>query len=161
MSGPVTVHGMSSGMIEGPYLDLAHRLIRRAGYEPNDATDVKVIGGMYHKEFEAILIALAYIGARKTDDYGDFRLQDIRSWDRETWGAYWDIQRKFGRLEQQMALAPENVFTNATHDNVAVNRVMSGVHLDAIMETLSDQAVYCVRMIQILRRLEQKGLVPK
>lgn len=116
--------------------DLYRRLCQRAGVDP----DAKPVGGQYYDEFQMIMRALVQIGNAKVDQYGDFRLQDIRNWSRETWGAYWDIQRKFGRLENQLQV--EFPF------------------LDDIEETLADQAVYCVRMIQILHRLREKGLVP-
>lgn len=130
-------------VVRGPG-PLGERLITLAGYTVDG--DVAK-GGQYAAEYLDILYALAYIGNHKVDDYGDFRLQDIRSWDRETWGAYWDIQRKFGRLENQIL-------------NVSDGDSVVRAHVDKLMETLSDQAVYCVRMIQILRRLEEKGLVP-
>ena len=133
------------GMSESSWA-LCRRLLVRAGY--NEATPPNADGGQYQLEFRDLLRTLGYIGARKVDEYGDFRLQDIRSFERETWGAYWDIQRKFGRLEQQLTLAgAEPLGTHAT--------------VTDLMETLADQAVYCVRMIQILRRLEEKGMVPK
>lgn len=129
---------MARFQVESPLCsDVFDRLTRLAGYADIDDTVAK--GGMYAPEFQSLLKALNYIGNRKVDDYGDFRLQDIRSWDRETWGAFWDIMRKFGRLENQLA----------HHASV-----------DAMIETLSDQAVYCVRMIQILLRLEERGMVP-
>jgi hypothetical protein len=123
-------------------MELCERILRRAGYKPDDG--VTPTGGKYQDEFDGLLRTLSYIGARKTDDYGDFRMQDIRSWEREVWGSYWDIQRKFGRLETQIDV-----------DMPRANDI------DDIMETLADQAVYCVRMIQILRRLEEKGMAPK
>lgn len=126
---------------------LCDRIVRRAGYDP--LKPVHVNGGAFDFEFRAILETLAYIGARKTDDYGDFRQHDIRSWTREVYGCYWDIQRKFGRLDQQLGhVLPEDEGGGP-------------IDIEAIMETLADQAVYCVRMIQILKRLEDKGLVPK
>lgn len=124
---------------------LCERLLRRAGYQPTDTVTPK--GGEFQEEFDGLLRTLSYIGARKVDDYGDFRMQDIRSFPREVWGAYWDIQRKFGRLENQLQL-----FNSSLNDPP---------NMDDVMETLGDQAVYCVRMIQIFRRLEEKGLVPK
>lgn len=124
--------------------ELARRLIHRAGYLDDESV---AKGGQYASEYKDILDALHYIGNRKVDDYGDFRLQDIRSFERETWGAYWDIQRKFGRLENQLG-------------QVSDGDDMVRRHIDDLMETLADQAVYCVRMIQILKRLEEKGLVP-
>lgn len=123
---------------------LCARILHRAGYH-SDTVVAK--GGMYHAEFQALLSTLGYIGGRKVDEYGDFRQQDIRSFDREVWGCYWDIMRKFGRLEQQLA-----TYDSSLNDHASV---------DDIMETLSDQAVYCVRMIQILQRLNEKGLIPK
>lgn len=135
---------------EGQGQKLCERIIRRAGYTPPDPRSGimdAINGGEYDDEYQMLLATLGYIGARKVDDYGDFRMQDIRSFDREIWGAYWDIQRKFGRLEQQL-----KSYESSLMDHVPV---------DDILETLSDQAVYCVRMIQILKRLEEKGLVPK
>lgn len=108
-------------------------------------------GGQYAEEFQGILYALNFIGNAKVDAYGDFRLQDIRSWDRETWGAYWDIQRKFGRLENQLKLISEKANVDDTG---------TAGTIDGILETLQDQAVYCVRMMQIILRLEEKGLIP-
>jgi hypothetical protein len=132
-----------------PNRELGLRLIHRAGYEMRDVPNPK--GGEYDDEFRGILHALHYIGARKVDDYGDFRLQDIRSWPREIWGAYWDLQRKFGRLERQLDL----IWLRTKDDEISAPSV------DDLMETLADQAVYCVRMIQILRRLEENGMVPR
>lgn len=129
---------------------LADRLIDLAGY--NDRAIAA--GGKYAVEFKQILAALQYIGDRKVDDYGDFRLQDIQSWDRETWGAYWDILRKFGRLNTQLHTA-RAAFKDPSSDPPSIHPIVN-----QLMETLSDQAVYCVRMIQILKRLEEKGLVP-
>jgi hypothetical protein len=128
--------------------ELSQRIVRRAGYDPMDG--VNPSGGQYQVEFMCLLSTLGYIGARKQDDYGDFRLTDIRSWDRETWGAYWDIMRKFGRLEQQLP-----------HDGRVIGDDEPIADIDQLFETLGDLAIYCVRMIQILRRLEEKGLVPK
>src|SRR5690606_29192941 len=98
-------------------------------------------------EFRSLMYTLTHIGGTKVDQYGDFRLQDIRSFTREMWGAYWDIQRKYGRLENQLAS-----YDSPLKDHASV---------DDILETLGDMAVYCVRMMQILRRLEEKGMVPK
>jgi hypothetical protein len=125
-------------------MEFCERILKRAGYDPKDGVDPH--GGKYQVEYCALLSTLNYIGARKTDDYGDFRLRDVRSFAREVWGAYWDIQRKFGRLETQLAK-----FNN--HNEVAPK-------IDDLLETLADQAVYCVRAIQILRRLEEKDLIP-
>jgi hypothetical protein len=108
-------------------------------------------GGQYVAEYMDILAAMYVIGNAKVDQYGDFRLQDIRSWDREVWGAYWDIQRKFGRLENQIQLLRESK---------TMDEDCKSVTEDDLFETLIDQAVYCVRMIQILQRLEEKGMVP-
>lgn len=130
---------------------LRERLLRKAGYHPDQVKDVQPHGGQYHEEFCEILKTLAYIGGRKTDEYGDFRMQDIRSFDREVWGSYWDIQRKFGRLEQQLLNAGSPQFYQDSSG-------LTGAVAD-VMETLGDQAVYCVRMIQILRRLEEKGML--
>lgn len=115
-------------------LSICEDLLKVAGYDPNNLT--APIGGSYNEEFLSILRTLAYIGARKTDQYGDFRMQDIRSKERELWGAYWDIQRKFGRLDTQLT-------TNAPPIEVG--------------ETCGDLAVYAVRLIQILERLKEKG----
>lgn len=136
----------------GPVVNtLGSRLVELAGYPISNGG--RAGGGAYANEYLNVLDALAYIGNRKVDDYGDFRLQDIRSWDRETWGAFWDILRKFGRLETQMTLSTK-------HYADALVLPAESARVDAMMETLSDMAVYCVRMIQILRRLEEKGMVP-
>ncbi len=151
---------------------LAERIIRLAGYQLG-AGD-RAIGGQYADEYHEILRALQYIGNRKVDDYGDFRLQDIRSWDREMWGAYWDLQRKFGRLENQLAGQPHDwkdvrpdddtvtLFVcqrcRHRHDDETTPKVCAP-SVDAIMETCSDLAVYAIRTIQILKRLEEKEMV--
>jgi hypothetical protein len=135
---------------QAPFSPIALRLMHAAGLISSPTEEgfaIKAEGGRYSEEFGQILRAMLIIGNAKVDQYGDFRLQDIRSWDRETWGAYWDIQRKFGRLENQLALVSDG-------DSMVRH------HVTDLMETLSDQAVYCVRMIQILLRLEEKGLVP-
>ena len=119
---------------QSPIIALCADLLRAAGYDPEHLESPE--GGQYNVEFVAILRTLAYIGARKTDQYGDFRMQDIRSKERELWGAYWDIQRKFGRLDTQLT-------TNAPPIEVG--------------ETCGDLAVYAVRLIQILERLKEKG----
>jgi hypothetical protein len=122
---------------------VARQLLLLAGYTPVDANESGTFllpkGGAHAEEYEQIMHALIYIGNRKVDDYGDFRQQDLRSYARESWGAYWDIQRKHGRLETQIS---------------------SDASIEQLMETLGDEAVYCVRMIQILLRLREKGLVP-
>lgn len=138
--------------------ELARRLIRRAGYNPDQEGAWK--GGEFADEYKDILDALHYIGNRKVDDYGDFRLQDIRSWDRETWGAYWDIQRKFGRLETQLRTGTDYLRAHYPGGDVSPHGMAQEKIVSDIMESLSDQAVYCIRMIQILRRLEEKGMVP-
>ena len=138
--------------------ELGAHLIHRAGYGIIDDNAVK--GGQYAEEYEQILRALLYIGNRKVDDYGDFRLTDIRSWDRETWGAYWDIQRKFGRLDTQLREGTVFLRSHRPGGDVSPHGLAQIKIVGDMMETLADQAVYCVRMIQVLRRLEEKGLVP-
>lgn len=115
-------------------LSICEDLLKVAGYDPSNLTEP--VGGSYNEEFLSILRTLAYIGARKTDQYGDFRMQDIRSKERELWGAYWDIQRKFGRLDTQLT---------------------TGASSSEVGETCGDLAVYAVRLIQILERLKEKG----
>lgn len=131
---------------------LACRLLEHAGYDPANLKGER--GGAFQAEYTGLLHTLGYIGARKVDQYGDFRLTDIRSFERETWGAYWDIQRKFGRLETQMeqARGSRQFFVDSSGLTGAVGDMQ---------ETLSDMAVYCVRMIQVLQRLEEKGMEPK
>ena len=138
--------------------ELGLRLMRLAGYaQPDDVAK----GGQYALEYKQILNALNFIGNKKVDEYGDFRLQDIRSWDRETWGAYWDVQRKFGRLEQQLNLASALVGDYDRGDRLHPQfETVMPKSVNDLMESCSDMAVYCVRMIQILRRLEEKGMVP-
>lgn len=148
---------------DGMGRELCERIIRRAGYDPLSDGNRVVVGGQYDDEYQMLLATLGYIGARKVDDYGDFRLQDVRSWGREVWGAYWDIQRKFGRLEQQ--LKRSGATYNHTREDSQLVPCPQCVgdrtkYLDDLMETLGDQAVYCMRMIQILKRLEEKGMVP-
>jgi hypothetical protein len=126
---------------------LQTRLIVAAGLRENEVAD----GGQHAQEFREILDALRYIGNCKVDQYGNFRMEDLRSFEREVWGAYWDIQRKFGRLETQLSQVGPQFYVDSTG--------LPGMVRD-VMETLADQAVYCVRMIQILRRLEEKGLLP-
>lgn len=115
---------------------LCTNLLLAAGYDPNNLEMPQ--GGMYNAEYVAILRTLAYIGARKTDQYGDFRMQDLRSRERELWGAYWDIQRKFGRLDTQLATKAGPI---------------------PIAETAGDMAVYCIRLIQIMQRLKERGML--
>lgn len=120
-------------------LGLCEDLLKAAGYDPGNLE--APTGGAYNEEFLSILRTLAYIGARKVDQYGDFRMQDIRSPQRELWGCYWDIQRKFGRLDTQLLL-PYGEF-----------------HIPSVGETCGDLAVYAVRLIQVLQRLKEKGML--
>jgi len=136
MSGSVTVTKLIGPQATKEQEELCSGLLRAAGFDPQNLTIPT--GGQYNDEFVMILQVLAYIGARKTDLYGDFRMQDIRSKERELWGAYWDIQRKFGRLDAQLA-----------QDETPTN----------ISETCGDMAVYCVRLIQIMRRLQERGML--
>ena len=138
--------------------ETARRLLTAAGYNPNEEHVAR--GGAFAEEYAQLLLALHYIGNRKVDDYGDFRLQDIRSWDRETWGAYWDIQRKFGRLENQLKIGADFLRAHYPGGDVSPHGLAQQKIVTDLMDTLSDMAVYCVRMIQIHKRLEEKGLVP-
>lgn len=136
MSGSVTVFKIIGPTATEAQVKLCADLLRSAGFDPNDLT--WPVGGAFNDEFVMILQTLAYIGARKTDLYGDFRQTDLRTKARELWGAYWDIMRKFGRLDTQLE---------------------TGAVPAEINETCGDLAVYAVRLIQIQQRLKEKGML--
>lgn len=112
---------------------LHERLTRMAGYDAGDG--IVPDGGAHAEEFAEILTALRYIGNRKVDEYGDRRMS-VQSRDYDLKMHYSDVFRKFIRYEHA-------VWKN---QNTTV---------DQMMESLSDLAVYAVRGIQILKRLEE------
>jgi hypothetical protein len=61
---------------------------------------------------------------------------------------YSDLHRKHIRINELMAAIKIAIWTVGYEDPLPVN---------VLMETFSDLAVYAVRGIQILRRLEEKG----
>lgn len=125
-------------------LSLYGRLCTLAGVDP---LRDDFVGGAHAFEFHVILLALQKIGDAKVDSYGDSRMQ-VESADYDTKMLYSDLHRKHIRINQQMIDIKACVWANDGH-----------VPVDSLMETFSDLAVYAVRGIQILRRLEEKGMV--
>lgn len=126
---------------------LSARLKIRAGY-PDFATAPKPRGGRYAGEFYDVLMALYYIGNRKVDDYGDGRMtMDPSIHDYDLKMLYSDLYRKHIRINEQMAAVKRLIWEEP---------MVTGTH-DALMETLGDLAVYAVRGIQIIARLEEQA----
>lgn len=119
------------------------RLCTLAGVDPANDT---FVGGAHAFEFHIILLALQKIGDAKVDSYGDSRMQ-VESADYDMKMLYSDLHRKHIRINEMMAVIKAAIW-GGEH-----------VPVDLLMETFSDLAVYAVRGIQILRRLEEKGMV--
>jgi len=129
---------------------LHERLLRLAGYvfPSQQPHPVEAKFGPYESrhgdvqaEFRYILAILEEIAARKVDDYGPFRYDEIEfNWRWEIQSLYQDIERKFGRLKSFIRPQPSN--------NTVSNR-------EVILETLVDLSVYAARGIQIIVRYEQ------
>jgi ribonuclease HI len=122
------------------------RLCELAGVDPGGTP----VGGAHSAEFGAILQALEQIGNAKVDSYGDSRML-VESADYDTKMLYSDLHRKHIRIDQLMAAIKVLIWNE--------DREPGDVQVNALMETFSDLAVYAVRGIQILRRLEEKGMV--
>lgn len=114
------------------------RIVALAGYR-EDHLPVPS-GGQTAAQFHELLDALRYVGDRKVDDYGDQRMTSSRGRDYEMKMAYSDIYRKFIRLETAVWSAPTSPLTPQEADH--------------LLETLSDLAVYAVRGMQQVLRLE-------
>lgn len=130
-------------MAERP--SLAERLLASAGYADH-RQDHPPDGGSHAAEFGLILGVLEYIGNRKVDEYGDSRLR-VESADYDTKMLYSDLYRKHIRIDQLMRSVREQVWSDAP------------IAPDKLMETFGDLAIYAVRGIQILARLEEQGLL--
>ncbi len=122
---------------------MRERLCKLAGVDPDGA----YAGGAHGFEFNEILITLLIIGNAKVDQYGDSRML-VESADYDTKMLYSDLHRKHIRINQLMATIKESIWDNG-----------GTVPVDSLMETFADLAVYAVRGIQILARLEEKGMV--
>ena len=125
-------------------MSLYGRLCTLAGVDPLDDDQV---GGAHALEYYVILLALQKIGNAKVDSYGDSRML-VESADYDTKMLWSDLHRKHIRINQQMIDIKAAIWDNDGH-----------VPVDTLMETFSDLAVYAMRGIQILRRLEEKGMV--
>lgn len=123
--------------------EIYRRLCLLAGVDP----DGKPIGGAHAVEFECVLNALQQIGNAKVDGYGDGRML-VESADYDTKMLYSDLYRKHIRMKVMMQIIKHDIWYRPGELNVT-----------GLMETFSDLAVYAVRGIQILRRLEEKGMV--
>jgi len=119
------------------------RLCTLAGVDADCDT---YVGGAHALEFHVILLALQTIGDAKVDSYGDSRML-VESADYDTKMLYSDLHRKHIRINEMMAVIKAAIW-GGEH-----------VPVELLMETFSDLAVYAVRGIQILRRLEEKGMV--
>jgi hypothetical protein len=124
-------------------LSLYGRLCTLAGVDP---TRDDFVGGAHAFEFHVILLALQKIGDAKVDSYGDSRMR-VESADYDTKMLYSDLHRKHIRINELMAAIKIAIWSGEP------------IPVDTLMETFSDLAVYSVRGIQILRRLEEKGKV--
>ena len=124
--------------------ELHDRLCRLAGVDPESKPE----GGSQAVEFAWVLNALQQIGNAKVDSYGDSRML-VESADYDTKMLWSDLHRKHIRIDELMAAVKKAIW----HD------VNEGLPVDHLMETFSDLAVYAVRGIQILRRLEEKRMV--
>lgn len=122
---------------------LHDRLCKLAGVDPES----KPVGGAHAVEYAWVLNALQTIGSAKVDQYGDSRML-VESRDYDTKMLYSDLHRKHIRINQLMEAIKAAIWN--TDDEMPLP-------VDALMETFSDLAVYSVRGIQILRRLEEKG----
>lgn len=123
--------------------ELHDRLCKLAGVDP----DGKPVGGAHAVEFAWVLNALQQIGNAKVDQYGDSRML-VESRDYDTKMLYSDLHRKHIRINELMATIKSAIWGTEYEMPLPVN---------TLMETFSDLAVYAVRGIQILRRLEEKG----
>ena len=123
--------------------ELYERLCRMAHVDPN----VTPTGGAHAVEFAWVLNALQQIGSAKVDQYGDSRML-VESRDYDTKMLYSDLYRKHIRINELMATIKAAIWNTEYEMPLPV---------DVLMETFSDLAVYAVRGIQILRRLEEKG----
>lgn len=123
--------------------ELHDRLCKLAGVDP----EAKPVGGAHAVEYAWVLNALQQIGSAKVDQYGDSRML-VESRDYDTKMLYSDLHRKHIRINELMAAIKTAIWTVGYEDPLPVN---------VLMETFSDLAVYAVRGIQILRRLEEKG----
>lgn len=121
------------------------RLLTAAGYEDFDRSQPP-IGGAHAREFEEILNALQYIGDRKVDEYGDGRMQ-VESADYDTKMLWSDLYRKSIRINELLAEIKRMIWTGQPIEG------------HKLQETFGDLAVYCVRGIQIVERLREKGLL--
>jgi len=147
--------------------DIYPRLCLLAGVDPNGRPQ----GGQHAIEFECVLNALQQIGNAKVDSYGDSRML-VESTDYDTKMLYSDLHRKHIRINELMGAIKRRVWNpDACGVCRGQGRDSSGLRCDAclgggkspdvagLMETFSDLAVYAARGIQILRRLEEKGMV--
>jgi hypothetical protein len=125
---------------------LYYRLCKLASVNPK-ITDGPT-GGSHTKEFGQILAALFQIGNTKVDQYGDSRML-VRSVDYDTKMLFSDLHRKHIRINELMN----------TISRITWNEPVNSRAVDQLMETQADLAVYAVRGIQILRRLEEKGMI--
>jgi hypothetical protein len=130
---------MSAEAVGGIY----RRLCELANVDPL----ARPVGGKHATEFVYVLTALQQIGNAKVDSYGDGRML-VESADYDTKMLYSDLHRKHIRVNQLMESIKQSIWTPG-----------HPVPVDALMETFSDLAVYAVRGIQILRRLEEKGMI--
>jgi hypothetical protein len=141
VSGPILIVDMSAA---DKVDNLYHRLCRLASVDPRGVP----VGGGHVIEFGNVLAALWQIGNTKVDHYGDSRML-VRSVDYDTKMLFSDLHRKHIRINELMN-AISRITWNEAITHSAVNQ---------LMETQADLAVYAVRGIQILRRLEEKGLI--
>lgn len=124
-------------------MSLYGRLCTLAGVDP--LSDEQV-GGAHALEYYVVLLALHKIGNAKVDAYGDSRML-VESADYDTKMLWSDLHRKHIRINQQMEIIKAAIWGSTE------------IPVESLMETFSDLAVYAVRGIQILRRLEEKGMV--
>lgn len=136
-----------NGLTEASVRSLYGRLCTLAGVDPEN-DDYK--GGDYAFEFSIVLLALQKIGNAKVDSYGDTRMK-VESADYDSKMLYSDLHRKHIRINEQMAMIKQAIWNEDAN--------AGDIPVDSLMETFSDLAVYAVRGIQILRRLEEKGMV--
>jgi hypothetical protein len=127
---------------------LAKQIMTNAGYPDVDVTYIVEPAMKWGKdpEFVVIISTLHEVAMRKQEAYGDGRLQ-VTSADYDVKMTYSDLYRKAIRIDQLMATLKTQVWNGDPRDYRA----------HALMDTFSDLAVYAMRAIQILHRLQQRG----